>query len=387
MIILDEPFASDLLLDWCAQSGHPVLDNEFSRTCAQRYGLNLVDGPSAAARLEEGERVYTNSENALEWILDSVENENLVRAIRTFKDKALMRRVLASVGDDSLIATMPDSELDSYCIDGLELPFVLKPVVGFCSMGVYVISSKEDWRAAVADIARQKDIWAERYPQSVVGVQEFMLERYIGGQEYALDAYLDSDGRAHMLNVLRHDFASQEDTSDRMYVTSPEILQEMGPLFTAWLDSVNEVLGIVNVPLHIEVRVEGDAVRAIEFNPLRFAGLSGTDIAYRAYGFRTYEAFLTDSQPDFQKIFEDCQGSTYCMSLLGIPAGATGCERFDDETFRKNFTYELDYLPFDAQSMGSYGFLFLRTDESTQGELDYLLRADLREFLTEGPCA
>lgn len=91
----------------------------------------------------------------------------------------------------------------------LPLPVVLKPSVGFCSMGVYVIEEPEDWAAAVADIARREDGWHERYPESVVGSSEYLIEGYLAGTEYALDAYFDEGGTPHILNILRHDFAGR----------------------------------------------------------------------------------------------------------------------------------------------------------------------------------
>ena len=96
MIILDEPYASVPLLDWMEASAHPVLTNEFTeKLTAGGRALNLVDAAECARRLEAGERIYTNSENALAWILDHVENPTLTDAIRLFKDKAAMREKLA----------------------------------------------------------------------------------------------------------------------------------------------------------------------------------------------------------------------------------------------------------------------------------------------------
>lgn len=66
MIILDEPYASVPLLDWMEASAHPVLTNEFTeKLTAGGRALNLVDAAECARRLEAGERIYTNSENAL----------------------------------------------------------------------------------------------------------------------------------------------------------------------------------------------------------------------------------------------------------------------------------------------------------------------------------
>lgn len=63
MIVLDEPYVSDPLVDWLEQSQHPVLDNAVAAALAtEGRRLNLVGEDEASRRIEAGERVYTNSE-------------------------------------------------------------------------------------------------------------------------------------------------------------------------------------------------------------------------------------------------------------------------------------------------------------------------------------
>lgn len=103
--------------------------------------------------LGSGGRIYTNSENALAWILDHVDNPTLTDAIRLFKDKAAMREKLAPLSPGLFHKTVDRAGLEAVNVADLPLPVVLKPAVGFCSMGVYVIEEPDDWARAVADIA------------------------------------------------------------------------------------------------------------------------------------------------------------------------------------------------------------------------------------------
>ncbi|HIY82985.1 ATP-grasp domain-containing protein [Rubneribacter sp.] len=381
MIVLEEPYASEPLLSWLASSRHPVLDNEFARSCARDGALNLVAAKEAARRIEEGERVCTNSENALSWVAANVRDEELTRAIGLFKDKAAMRRALAPLSPGLFFRTCSAEELFDLDFRELEPPFVLKPSVGFCSMGVHAVESREEWERALADIRRSARTWGALYPESVIGSESFVLEGYVDGVEYALDAYFDETGAAQVLNVLRHDFASPSDTSDRLYLTSPAIVRENARTMAAWLDQANALVGARNLPVHVEVRVKDGQVTPIEFNPLRFAGLGGTDISWHAYGYRTYEAFLDGTPPDFDAAFAGKDDKVYAMSLLNPPSDATGGERFDYEAFASRFSHVLELRPFDVRRVGSYGFLFLETDPSTAGELSFIMRTDLREFL------
>lgn len=383
VVILDAPYASVPLLDYLEESGQPVLSNDFSRSLAATRTINLVDEAEAIRRLEAGERVYTNSENALAWIIEHVDNPALTDAIELFKDKAAMREKLAPLNPGLFYATVTRDELEGVNVDDLPLPVALKPSVGFCSMGVYIIEERDDWANAVADIARHEAGWHERYPDSVVGAGTYIIEGFIGGTEYALDCYYDEEGAPHILNILRHDFAGPEDTSDRLYLTDADIVNEMGPRFAAWLAAVNEVVGARNVPLHVEVRVDGDVIAPIEFNPLRFAGLGGTDVAYFGVGLRTYQAFLENEKVDLAALYGGHPEQVFSMSLLNPAPDADLAAPFDSEALLKRFSHVLSYHDFDPQTVGFYGFLFLQTDKEGEGaaERDWLLRSDLMEFV------
>lgn len=382
MIILDAPYASRPLAQWLGQSQHPVLANDFSRalSAGAEMPLNLVDDAEAARRIDAGERVYTNSENALAWILGHTSNKALSDAIRLFKDKAAMRERLAPLCPGLFCVTLDRCELEAVNVDDLPLPVVLKPAVGFCSMGVYVIEERDDWAAAVADIARHEGEWHARYPEDVVGSQTYLVEGYLAGTEYALDAYFDEDGHAHVLKVLRHDFAGPEDTSDRLYLTDAALVEGLAPRLTAWLDQVNALVGARSFPVHVELRIDGDVIAPIEFNPLRFAGLGGTDVAYYGVGLRTYAAYLADEVVDLEALYAKHPGQTYSMSLLNPAPTADLARPFDYDALAARFSHVLAFARFDPNVTGSYGFLFLRTDDSTKAELDFLLHSDLLEF-------
>ena len=203
------------------------------------------------------------------------------------------------------------------------------------------------------------------------------------GTEYALDAYFDEGGTPHILNILRHDFAGPEDTSDRMYLTDGAIVDAWNDRFTAWLAAVNKVVGARSIPVHVELRVDEDTIAPIEFNPLRFAGLGGTDVAFYGVGLRTYEAFLEDTPVDLEALYAAHPGKVYSMSLLNPAPEADLARPFDGAALCERFSHVLAYHGFDPVTVGFYGFLFLETDAEGTGadERDWLLRSDLMEFV------
>ncbi|MCI8366779.1 MAG: ATP-grasp domain-containing protein [Eggerthellaceae bacterium] len=386
MVILERPYASDFLLGWLSESGHPVLDNSFAREVSQRRGLNLnlVAPADAVDRLNRGERVFTNCEDALAWILDNVENPALVEPIRLFKDKAAMRQLFQQLDPDYFFGAYDLPQLRALDFEAqlaAHVPFVVKPSVGFCSVGVYVVNNASDWQAALAAIDELVDLWSTTYPEGVVNAHTFLIEQYITGQEYAIDAYFDEAGRTVVLDVLQHDFASPEDTSDKLYMTSPRIMTEMAPRFAEWLDQVNQLVGARSFPVHVEVRVGADGrIRPIEFNPLRFAGLGGTDISKHAYGFLTYQAFLENAQIDWPAAFAGKEGEVFSMSFY-VPGDAP-YGRFDYDAFGLAFPGHLELRPLDVEETGAYAFLFMATPEADPTLRQRALTVDVQDFVS-----
>lgn len=379
MVIIDEPYASAPLREWLVSEQHPVLANDFAKAVVAEQGvaLNLIDDAEAARRVDAGERVYTCTENALAWILERSVNEDLKQAISLFKDKGLMRERLAPLTPEFFYKRVGRDELAAMDVASLPFPVVLKPNVGFCSMGVYVIDGPNAWEAALADINANEAAWHEMYPESVIGHEDYLIEGYIEGAEYALDAYYDSDGKPQILNIWRHDFASADDTSDRLYLSSATIIEEVYDAFAEWLAQVNEVVGAHDFCFHVETRMTDAGIVPIEFNPLRFAGLSGTDMAYYACGYRTYQRYLDGEPLDLREVYAERPGEVYSMCLLGN----AGEGEFDYEGFLDNFNDVLEIARFDVSKVGSYGFMFLHTPENDSRERDFVLRADLSEYL------
>ena len=91
------------------------------------------------------------------------------------------------------------SMLEKYKGSGWKKPFILKPSVGFFSLGVYTITSDDDWTAAVADIERNLRESRDRFPESVVDQSSFLVEEYITGEEFAVDVYFDGEGEPEQI--------------------------------------------------------------------------------------------------------------------------------------------------------------------------------------------
>lgn len=383
MIFLDRPYVSDFFLNYLCESGRAVLHTPFTEelagTCPSERPLNLVDDPEAEKLCRSGERLYSNSENALDWILLHLGDMPQADSIRIMKDKAALRRLLRELDPDFFFQEIPAAELYSTDISSWPRPFVLKPAVGFFSVGVHTIQRDEDWKNALEALAL--DAKQSGFPENVVNQTRFLVEQYIRGEEYAVDLYFDEEGEPVILNIFQHRFSSFSDVSDRLYITGEKIIRANLPRFTAWFRKVNAKIGARNFPAHVELRVEGDHILPIEFNPLRFAGLCTTDMAAFAFGLNTVDTYLNGKKPDFDTLLAGRKGKTYSMILLDKPKNLPPDARLDPEKLIAAFQHVLEARFINIPELPLFGFLFTETDEDHEDELERILKSDLTEFL------
>jgi hypothetical protein len=385
MIILDDSFVSERMRAYLECSQQPVLATDMARGIAAcGRDIVLVEPTEAVRRVDAGERLYAQSESRLAWVTSHVGNPDILHGIEVFKDKERMRKMLAPLYPDYFFAACSVDELVGMEYPAHAAPFVLKPSIGFLSIGVYAIGSREQWEAAIADIRTHRADWTACYDESVIGGTRFIIESSIEGTEYALDAYYDEWGDAHLLDILRHDFADPADTSDRLYVTSASIVREKSASMLAFLRRVNDCAHVKNLPVHVEVRECDGAICPIEFNPLRFAGLGGTEISDFAYGFFAFDCYLRGEDPDWDAVLPRCDDRLYCMSVLNPPPGLPSGMMMDYRALASRFAHPLAIERFDRDSTGIFGFMFWKTDPGDSAEREFLLRTDLREFLRNG---
>ena len=377
MFVLDSQYASRELLDFLESSGEPVLDNDAAREWAKVRQLNL------AHALKPGERIISASEMHLDQV-KAICSPGTRQAIELCKDKAAMRRALQPLYPDYTFEAHAASELAAIDATAIPYPVVLKPVTGFFSLGIYTIFDASEWEAALADIALHSSEWEAGYNETVVNDSAFLMESYIEGDEFALDAYYDAAGEPVLLNIFAHEFAGREDTSDRLYYCSKRVMDDQFARMDAFLRDVNAILGFREMPVHVEVRVtENGQVIPIEFNPLRFAGLCNTDLSWFAWGHKTYECFLRDTRPDWPQVLAGKEGMAYAMIILQKPGfDASRPFTFDYEAACASLSHVLDLRKLDYATQGAFCFIFAEVPEGRwDDELAPLLHSTLDEFI------
>ena len=292
MILVDKPYLSGFLKETSIKYNLPIVDT----AAAHGFGLgaadNLLSESAAIERLraDKNARLYTVSENAIGWIAESLSFTDLPEKIEIFKNKAKFRELTRSMLPNFYFQEVAFSDLDNLEIDKIPLPFIIKPNVGFFSLGVHKVSTAVEWDEVKAAIKAESAQKNETYPAEVLDTTTFIIEENIEGEEFAFDAYFDEKGNPVVLGIYKHLFSSANDVSDRIYITSKEVIEDNLADFTNWLQKVGDLAKMNNFPVHVEVRrSDTGKIVPIEVNPLRFGGWCTTaDMTAASYGFNPY---------------------------------------------------------------------------------------------------
>lgn len=388
MFIIDKPYVSEFLKNTLLEKSLPIIETETSSELITNDKQVRISELEAINEFKTNSQplLLTNSENAISWIDDNLGFTDLPEKVSLFKDKVKFRQLLSSINPEYFYQAVEFDELDNLEIKNFPSPFFIKPAVGFFSLGVYMVEAHNDWPGVLVklkeEVANVKDI----YPDVVLDTTKFIIEEEILGTEYAIDCYFDKDGQPVVLNILKHLFASTKDVSDRVYLTSKEIIEENLTRIEEYLHKVGNLSNLKNFPLHIEVRIDDDRnLNAIEFNPMRFGGWCTTaDFTWYSYGINAYQYFFEQKKPDWDELLKWLEEKLFSIVVLdnnsGIPE--SDIKSFDYDALLGEFSQPLELRKIDFKSYLVFGFLFLETSKSDISELYNILKSDLKKYIT-----
>jgi len=333
-----------------------------------------------------GINLHTISENALAWIYNNLDFTGLPEKISLFKNKLAFRELIADQYPNLFFRKVTVSEMHELDISTFPTPFIIKPAVGFFSMGVHKVFDPDGWEHAKAKIIAELDAIHNIYPEEVLSLETYIAEACIEGKEYAFDAYFDDNGNAHILGVMEHPFGGEGDVSDRVYNTSVGIIKRHFSTFESFLKMIGERAGLKNFSLHTEVRIDAHGkLVPIEVNPLRFgAWCTSADLMHYAFGINPYAMYINKEVPDWDRILADADDSIYSIIILdnstGIPAEEI--HSFDYNKILNTLSQPpLELRKIDYHQYPIFGILFIRTEHENYGEIEEILHDDLKEFI------
>ena len=387
LVLLDKPFVSDFLKQTITKNHFSVIDTELDPKLVSTENLPLVSQETAIASKKSDETVliYSNSENAISWIEKNLEFSSLPDKIRLFKNKVRFRELIRPMYPDYFFKGVPFNQLDKLDTTTLQFPFVIKPAIGFFSMGVYKVDNAEEWPETLEKIQKEVNENKAVYPKQVIDTTDFIIEQAIEGDEFATDCYFDKEGKPVILNIMQHIFSSGKDVSDRLYFTSKKVIEEHLEKMTAFLNQLADLAQVKNFPTHIEVRIDKTGrIIPIEVNPMRFGGwCSSPDMAWYAFGINEYEYFFNRKKPDWKNILAQKDDKVHAIVILDNSTGIDGqqIQSFNYKKLLSDFEKPLDLRKADFKEYPLFGLLFCETSNQNSPEINRILKSDLKEYV------
>lgn len=387
MIIIDKPYVSDFLKQTLQNQPVEVIDLPNARELLPGNGIHFISLKEAIEKLTKHPEtpLFTISENSIGLIGKHFGFTHFPDRIDAVKNKARFRRLTAELNPGLFFREINLDEFD--LLDPFELPqpFIIKPVSGFFSLGVYKVTNPANWPEIKNKIIREMEVVKHTYPTEVLNTTRFIIEECIYGDEYTTDAWFDTDGKPVILGMMHHIFASAEDMSDRLYLTSRRVITENYDRFYNFFEKAGKLLGLKNFLIHAEVRVnEKGEILPIEINPLRFGGwCTSAELTHYAFGFNPYLAIENQHKPDWQNILKTCSEDIFSIIILNNSTGidARDIKFFDYDKLLTHLQKPLEIRKVDARKYHIYGFVYAQTRQDNFSELEDLLKSNLREYV------
>jgi hypothetical protein len=382
MIILNESIVSPILLKVLEEQQIPVLEQGQWGDTLTSEKLNIQKDTEFFKSMEKDKRILTNSENGITLLGHFQPDSNEYIWSKLLKDKSQVRNLTKSLYPDFYFQDIDLSMISELDINQIPFPVVIKPNIGYSSVGVHKVKNEQDWYIAVNQLKADLLHSGGLYDSEVVGSQTVLIEEWIQGEEYAIDGYYNQDGEPVILNVFKRSFKDDYDTSDRIYYTSKLAIDEIYHDALKFMKNIQTVLPLRNYPVHFEIRKKGSRVIPIEINPLRFAGAGTTDLGYHAYGMNMYERYFSGTKPDWNRIMEEMDDRIYSFFFAEVPLeiNLEDVARIDHDGLLHEFEHVFEYRQLPFQNDRSMAIIFYRSEDLNENL--QLLHLDLIPYLT-----
>ncbi|MCF7823874.1 MAG: ATP-grasp domain-containing protein [Candidatus Marinimicrobia bacterium] len=389
IFLIDGPYVSDFLKQSIYEFNIPVVKTAIAKNILIHTKTNFLSERDAIAKLKKNPaiRIYTNSENALTWIYSHVTDHEYIKHIHEAKDKVLFRRRLKDRHPNFYFQEFDYNKLRTLNSETLPFPLVVKPSVGFFSLGVHGVKNREAWIKVLESIDESIQGDQELYPDAVLNNRKFIIEAQIKGDEFAVDCYFDDQGEPVVLNLMKHLFASETDMNDRVYISSVGIMRQYLKTIENYLKVLGGIFSFTNYPAHIELRITSKLeINTIEINPLRFGGWCSTpDLAWYAWGMNLYEHIFKGIKPDWDKILSVDAGVVHALVVMNNGTGVDGKKilsfNYDKLLKKIKKLYELRKTNFREYPL--FGFVMCQVPEQEMEVLYELLHSDLWEYIEQ----
>ncbi len=349
-------------------------------TTPATHGMSLLTKQELAQinpRFGTNDKVCITSEAVMDAVLQRLDDEDRRNAITIFKDKHAFRELLRGMYPELHFEQIASRDLYTLNLDP-QRKYVIKPVKGCFGSGVRLIDGDADLIALGEDIYSELQRNAAIFSDSVLSIDQLIVEDYIEGEEYAVDMFYDSEGQPVITNIYHHPIPNNPAYLHMLYYSSQAVFERLFDPAMRFFEALNQQLNVRRLPIHCEFRMMQERLIPIEFNSLRFGGMGLANLSYYAVGVNAYDCFVTETRPDWREIWQGRPDTAFGFFIAynGTQVD-TAVQQPDWARFRTLFSKILLEVPFDYQNQLAFGILYI---EEPVDRIGTFLNTEFNEY-------
>jgi hypothetical protein len=174
MIIVTKPYVSEILADTLSRCKVPILKADHVNIPMEEE-MNLFSEQQFFDRYRSSHTLPSllcNSEASLQVIGNNLQDHPTWKMVNLFKNKAAFRSFMQDEYPQFYFQTLELSNWDLIDPASLPYPIIVKPVIGYSSIGVYRVENAEKWNEVKRKVRHVLAEGADMYSADVVNTNE-----------------------------------------------------------------------------------------------------------------------------------------------------------------------------------------------------------------------
>lgn len=332
-------------------------------------GMNLIKDNQITSNdfyFHKDDKICITSEASLEIVKNKIVDPTKKDAINLLKDKYKFREILTEIYPDYKFQKINFDSIKSLQIDKKT---VLKPSKGCFGTAVKIIDKNSDLIKVSKEIKLEIQKNSSVLSNNVLSQNDFILEEYISGEEYAVDMFFDENGEPHIVNIYYHPLPKVESYLHMIYYTSKEVFDKIYDKAITFFKKLNKILDVKNFVIHSEFKFDKELI-PIELNSMRYGGMGLGNMIYHSIGLNPYEYFNLGKSPKWKEIWTKHNDSVYAFFIAynGTNIDKSAYEP-NLEKLRLNFTEILREEIFDYKKQLAFGVFCIKENKQNINKL------------------
>lgn len=346
-------------------------------TLPETKGMQLIKDGDIQAKdfmFDVEDKICITSEASLEIVKEKLTDVSKKNAIDYLKDKHKFREILSDIYPYYQYRKIKFDDIENLKINKKT---VLKPLKGCFGTAVKIIDQNSDLKLISQEIKQEVNKNSSVLPESVLSHNDFILEDYITGDEYAIDMFYDEKGEPNIVNIYYHPMPKIDSYLHMIYYTSKDVFDKIYDNAIIFFKKLNKILKVKNFILHSEFKFNNELF-PIEINSMRYGGMGLGNMIYHSVGINPYEYFNNGKSPDWNAIWKKNKKDNFAFFIAYNGTNVNlDTQEPDIDKLKNDFTDILCEQIFDYKSQLAFGIFCIR--ESSKN-LQKLLRIDFNDY-------